>query len=201
MPGVMIVTLEGQPGYSAVEDAAYAKASIEANFITSPALSTSAHGGKGTGFDGQTGDSMPNYLAWASGSTWGLTSDATATGLSNRCGDTPSLFSQAVSHHVLLLAFAENVTSSNVTTGAANDGYYSRHNAYSYFSHLEPSTLAPAINSLITVPAPGAPRRDLARRPRLTGRSPSTSRTSRTHPGRCPTRKRNPDRTKRALTS
>ncbi|MCW2530189.1 MAG: hypothetical protein JWM76_5049 [Pseudonocardiales bacterium] len=53
------------------------------------------------------------------------------------------------------LAFAESVTLANVTAGAAGNGYYSRHNAYSYFSHPEPSTLAPAMNSLITVPAPG----------------------------------------------
>ena len=151
----MIVTLEGQPGYSAIENAVYAKTTIEPHFITSPALSSSAHGGKGTGFDGQTSNSMPNYLAWASGSTWGLTSDATANGLGNRFDNTPSLFSQAVNHNVPFLAFAENVTSSNVATGAARNGYYSRHNAYSYVSHLEPSTKAPAMNSLITVPAPG----------------------------------------------
>ena len=151
----MILTLEGQPGYSAIENAAYAKGSIEPSFITSPALSTSANGGKGSGFDGQTSNSMPNYLAWASGSTWGVTSDMTASGLGNEFNNTPSLFSQAVSHNVPVLAFAENVTTKNVTTGAASDGYYSRHNAYSYFSHLEPSGVAPAMNSLVTVPAPG----------------------------------------------
>ncbi|MCW2530190.1 MAG: hypothetical protein JWM76_5050 [Pseudonocardiales bacterium] len=90
----MIVTLEGQPGYSAIEDAAYAKTGIEPYFIASPMLSISANAGKGTGFDGQTSNSMPNYLAWASGSTWGLTSDATASGLGNRFTTTPSLFSK-----------------------------------------------------------------------------------------------------------
>lgn len=90
-------------------------------------------GGKyayGTSFDAIRHPSLPNYIAIAGGSTFGVTTDKEPIPSPN-VGNAPSVFGQAISHGKTATSYEESMTGSCSPTSGG--GYAPKHNPWVYF--------------------------------------------------------------------
>ncbi|MFI5036518.1 MAG: alkaline phosphatase family protein [Acidimicrobiales bacterium] len=120
--------------------------------MSDPAIARiAARGGVATTYDAVAHPSLPNYLALAAGSTFGITSDCVTCYV-----NAPNLLSQLAAAHVSYDAYFEGAPGPCFLATYGGNGYASKHNPFRYFgdvrasrsicSHLRPySDFAPTL--------------------------------------------------------
>ena len=84
-----------------------------------------------TDFTAITHPSLPNYLAIAGGSTFGVTDDALPEANASRVGNAESVFDQAIARGHTAKTYAESMPENCAVT--SSDPYATKHNPWAYF--------------------------------------------------------------------
>jgi len=107
----------------------------EQSVMANPAMARlAARGGVATNYDAVAHPSLPNYLALAAGSTFGITSDCVTCYVS-----APNLFSQLAGAHVSFDAYLEGAPGSCFLATYGGHDYASKHNPFRYFNNVRSS--------------------------------------------------------------